>query len=277
MRFSLVIATLDRTDELAALLGSLAAQSFKDFELIIVDQNADDRLVPTLAAFPSLRIRRLRCSVRALSLARNYGLAQCNGDLVGFPDDDCLFPPGTLTAVDAAFRADAALALLSGPAVSPDGALGSGRWSPVSGPITVATVWTRVIAFNMFIRRDTLSSVGGFDETLGVGARFGSAEETDLAIRVIQAGNKAFYDTNLHVIHPDKRMTRAAIARAFSYGTGLGRVLRKHRVATHVASQFFVRPTGGILLSLARLRPLDALYYWKTLQGRLSGYFANFP
>jgi GT2 family glycosyltransferase len=275
MRFSLVVATLGRQRELVALLDSLAAQSIQDFEVIIVDQNEDDRLVASLAAFPSLNIRRVPCASRALSLARNLGLAQCTGSIVGFPDDDCLYQAGTLAMVDAAFRADQALSLLSGPAISTDGALSSGRWSDDHGPITVKTVWTAVIAFNLFVRRDVLVAIGGFDEALGIGARFGSAEEADLAIRVIQTGAKGVYDPGLRIIHPDKRLTPAAVARAFSYGAGLGRVLRKHRVSRPIASQFFVRPLGGIVLSLLRGRFLHMRYYRRTLGGRIYGYLAT--
>jgi len=42
--FSLICATLNREKELETLLESLAAQTYKRFELIIVDQNKDDRL-----------------------------------------------------------------------------------------------------------------------------------------------------------------------------------------------------------------------------------------
>jgi glycosyltransferase involved in cell wall biosynthesis len=41
---SLIIATLGRTLELDRLMATLVNQSFKNFEIIIVDQNADDRL-----------------------------------------------------------------------------------------------------------------------------------------------------------------------------------------------------------------------------------------
>jgi GT2 family glycosyltransferase len=277
MRFSLVTATLGRTEEVRALLVSLTLQTFTDFELIIVDQNDDDRLLPILTAFPALNIRHLRCPVQALSLARNRGFDRCVGTIVAFPDDDCLYRPETLALVNACFAADPSLALLSGPAISSEGTLSSGRWLASGGPITLATVWTAVIAFNLFIRRDLVAEVGGFDLALGVGARFGSAEDTDLAIRVLQAGGKGVFNPSLQVVHPDKRLTQAAVARAFSYGTGLGRVLRKHRVPRLVLLQFFIRPMGGMLWSLMRLRLLHVRYYGKTLLGRMTGYLASVP
>jgi glycosyltransferase involved in cell wall biosynthesis len=276
MRFSLVVPTLNRVNEVRALLRSLAEQSFTDFELFIVDQNEDDRLNPVVEEFSSqLNLIRIRSNVRNSSHARNAGLLRCGGDIIAFPDDDCIYPATVLAQVDAAFSSDPALALLSGPAMTPEGGLSSGRWERKSSVISMQTVWTSVIAFNLFISAVALRRAGKFDETLGVNARFGSCEETDLAIRILQTGAKGYYEYALRVIHPDKALTPASLNRAFSYGTGLGYVLRKHRVSPKIASNFFIRPAGGITLSLIRGNFLAMRYYWLTLKGRVSGYLAN--
>ncbi len=51
--FSLIVATLGRTDELIAFLESLVAQSERNFEVIVVDQNPDERLEPVIATIGS--------------------------------------------------------------------------------------------------------------------------------------------------------------------------------------------------------------------------------
>jgi len=275
VRFSLVLATLGRTEEVAALMFSLAAQSWRDFEVIVVDQNGDDRLAPLIDNIESdMTIVHVRSAERRLSHARNVGLQRCSGEIVGFPDDDCIYPPNVLDHVARRFLAEPLLAMLSGPAASPSGGVGSARWEPRSGPITRATVWTSVISFNLFIRRELVLACGGFDEELGVGARFGSAEETDLALRLLRSGAKGFYDVDLRVVHPDKRLTPVAAARAFGYGSGTGRVLRKNRAQAATVLTFMARPLGGMALSAARLRWLEAQYYWRTLRGRAAGYLA---
>ena len=274
MRFSLVVATLGRDAEVAALLDSLLAQGRSDLEVIIVDQNDDDRLGAIEAAYaPRIALRRLRSSVRNANHARNLGLRHARGEIVTFPDDDCLYPPGVLDRVDAAF-AEESLGVLTGPAASPAGGLVSGRWREASGPIDLATVWTSVIEFNIFLRRGAALALGGFDEGMGPGSPFGSAEGNDLVCRAMARGLRAHYDAGLRIIHPDKRLSDVAVERAERYGRGLGFALRRNGVPLAMRMTFLVRPLGGVAASLLRGRMHEAGYYWMTFRGRLAGMLA---
>jgi glycosyltransferase involved in cell wall biosynthesis len=276
MRFSLIVATRGRTRELSELFDSLLAQQRTDFEVIVVDQNEDDRLAPIVAAFrdrmPLIRQRSARPNA---CHARNLGLSLSHGEVVAFPDDDCLYPPDLLARVDGAFAVDPALQVLTGPAASPEGGLGSGRWRQEAGEITPANVWTSVIEFNLFLRRDAALSLGGFDERLGPGTPYGSAEGNDLVLRAIRAGHRAVYDPGQRIVHPDKRLTPVAVERAQVYGTGLGFVLRRHGVTTRVWLPFFIRPLGGVLVNAMKGNMLAARYYWASFRGRLAGFTAS--
>ncbi|GIX10484.1 glycosyltransferase family 2 protein [Elioraea sp.] len=272
-RFSLIVATRGRDADLGALLDSLRAQGRDDLEVIVVDQNADDRLVPILARFADrLPVTHLRSDRAHANRARNLGLAEAQGAIVAFPDDDCLLPPGVLDCVDAAFAADPTLAVLTGPAASPAGGLGSGRWRTEGGPITLANLWTSVIEFNLFLRRDVARALGGFDERMGPGTDWGSAEGNDLVARAIRAGHRARYDPALRIVHPDKRLTPVAVERARVYGAGLGVALRRHAPGIGVWLPFFVRPLGGMMLAALRRDRLGVAYYLATLRGRLAGF-----
>ena len=278
MRFSLIVATRGRSRELSELLDSLLAQGRRrdDLEAIVVDQNEDERLAPVIAAYRDrLRLVWRRSAVANACHARNLGLALAGGEIVAFPDDDCLYPPGLLARVDAAFAADPALAVLTGPAASPEGGLGSGRWRADPGAITPANAWTSVIEFNLFLRREVALALGGFDERLGPGTPLGSAEGNDLVLRAVAAGHRAEYDPAQRVVHPDKRLTPVAVERAALYGTGLGFVLRRHRVPAPVWLPFFVRPLGGVLAGALRGDALVARYYWASFRGRLAGFAAR--
>jgi glycosyltransferase involved in cell wall biosynthesis len=275
MLFSLTVATRGRTGEVGEFLDSLLAQGRDDAEAIVVDQNSDDRLAPVMARYAErLPLLWLRSDRANACHARNLGLSRARGRIVGFPDDDCAYPPGLLARVEAAFAADPALQLLTGPAASPAGGLGSGRWRRDGGPITAANVWTSVIEFNLFLRRDAALGLGGFDERLGPGTPFGSAEGNDLVLRAVAAGHKAVYEPDLRVVHPDKRLTAAAAERARLYGTGLGFVLRRHRVSPSVWLPFFVRPLGGAVLGAARGDAVAVRHHLGSLRGRFAGFAA---
>ncbi|MGG5812414.1 glycosyltransferase family 2 protein [Falsiroseomonas sp. CW058] len=273
IRFSLVMATRGRDREIAEFLDSLLAQGRDDAEAIVVDQNADGRVAAVLAPYLArLPVTHLRSAVAHANHARNLGLRAARGNVVAFPDDDCLYPAGVLDRVADAFAADPALAVLTGPAASPAGGLGSGRWRAEGGPIDVTNVWTSVIEFNLWLRRPVALALGGFDEAMGPGSPLGSAEGNDLVMRAVAAGHAARYDPALRVVHPDKRLSDVAVARARLYGRGLGFALRRHRAPLSTTLPFAVRPLGGVALSLLRGRPRDAAYYAMTFAGRAAGF-----
>jgi glycosyltransferase involved in cell wall biosynthesis len=275
MLISLIMATLGRTEELREYFESLDAQTYRSFEVIVIDQNEDDRLEPIIAPFRDrFPIVYIKSPIRLLSHARNQGLPHIKGDIVGFPDDDCVYSKEILQQVHDHFAANPRLGLVSGPAISPEGGFGSGRWTLTSGPLTLENVWTTISSFTFFMRREAVDAIGPYDEGLGIGAKYGSGEETDYAIRILRAGYLGYYDTSFRVTHPDKTLTAVAADRAYLYGLGMGRVLRKHSMAAHIALPYYIRPLGGMLLSLLRGNLMNARYYWGTWKGRVAGYLA---
>ncbi len=270
--FSLIVATVDRALELEGLLGSLRAQSFKDFEIIIIDQNLDDRVVKTAKAFEAdLAIRLVKSVIRNTSHARNLGMKIAGGDIFAFPDDDCLYPPDTLRLARERFDREPAMAFLTGPSLAHEGHLGPGRWQRKSCRIDDFTVWTALTEFNFFVRADWVRRISGFDESFGLGARFGSAEGIDMGLRLMAAGGVGYYDYDLKVNHIDRGLVPFTVERAFRYGTGLGQALRKHTAPLRIVATFIARPMGGILINLARRRRVGVAYHWQTLLGRLYG------
>jgi glycosyltransferase involved in cell wall biosynthesis len=85
------MATINRDQEISRFLAKLDAQTHQDFELIVVDQNSDDRLCRVIETYQNrFTIRHLRSSVTGASRSRNLGLREAKGDIIGFPDDPSL-------------------------------------------------------------------------------------------------------------------------------------------------------------------------------------------
>lgn len=275
LRFSLIVGTIEKTYTLERLLASLHAQTHGNFELIVVDQNPDERIAPVLAPYKSkLSILHLRQKSRGLSRARNLGLRNVNGDIVAFPDDDCEYPPDLLDTVAQFFVTNPERDGVIGRSIDKNGKTSMGRFDTKAGLVTKLNVWARSIEYTTFLRRESIGGVW-FDKSLGVGAgtAWGSAEGTDYLLRLLNQGAALYYNPDLVVVHASFVPPYATMAarRAYSYGCGMGRVLRKHRYPLWSRMKYLVRPLGGMVLSLIRWRLPEAKYRWSTFRGRLEG------
>ena len=264
--FDLIVATVGRTDELDGLLASLERQTHRDFRVLVVDQNSDDRLAEVLARHDEFERTQLR-SQRGLSRARNAALPEVRADLVAFPDDDCVYPEDLLERVAARFAADESLDGLTGREVDAAGTA-SPSWATDAATLTRENLWNRAISFTIFLRRTTVERVGPFDEALGLPS--GSGEEIDYLIRALDTGARIEYDPSFVVVHPDK--ARDLVAVGARDGASLGYILRKHGYPLGTVTRMLVRPAGGSLLALLRNDRHRARFHLSTLRGRLVGY-----
>ncbi len=268
--FDLVVATVDRVEELGRLLDSLEAQTHRDFRVLLVDQNGDDRIEPIVGerAFDVLRLR----AERGLSRARNAALGEIHADLVAFPDDDCTLAPDLLAQV--ARKLSGSLDGLTGRAVDETGR-SAPSWAQTPALLTRENLWNRAISFTIFLRASLVDRVGRFDEQLGLGADspWTSGEEIDYLVRALATGARIEYDPDVVVTHPDKRVSPAALRSLGSRdGASVGYILRKHAYPKRVVGRMLLRPIGGALLAFVRRDRAQAAFQLSTLRGRLLGY-----
>ena len=276
LSFDLVVATLDRSDELGHLFASLEEQSHRNFRVLLVDQNEDDRIAGVVDAHPALDVKRLR-SPRGLARARNAALGEISADIVAFPDDDCTLPPDLLEQVAQRFASDGQLDGLTGRAVDEQG-VSSPSWSRTGAVLTRENLWNRAISFTIFLRTWVVRQVGEFDEQLGLGSGtpWSSGEETDYLVRAIDAGARIEYDPELVVVHAQKTLSTEELqALGAREGTSVGYILRKHGYPIRTVSRMLVRPAGGIAVAAARRDAARARFQLATLRGRLRGYRAG--
>ena len=98
---SLVLATYGRSDLIGRFIEYLSVQTCKNFELIVVDQNSDDRVLPYIeqARCAGIAVSHYLMEKPNLSAARNLGIAHATGDVIAFPDDDCWYEPDVIEQV----------------------------------------------------------------------------------------------------------------------------------------------------------------------------------
>lgn len=275
MKFSLIVATFGRSRELERLLNSIELQRYPSLEVIVVDQNSDDRAARVIDAFAG-RLNLVRLVSRpGATRARNVGMAAATGDIIGFPDDDCWYPENLLDRVAAFLAGNDAWDGIIGHTIDATGKT-TLPWQDSAGALSLAMSWRRSVTYVYFLRRAVAFSVGGFDESLGPGAGtpWGAGDDNDFMLRVLKRGARVYFDPGIAVHHPPlfPGFDGAALAKRASYSRADGRVLRKHPMPFWWVFAFFCVPIARFLLALpfcdiARLR-----FHWTTFAGRIAGF-----
>lgn len=92
--FSIIVPVYNRIDEVKDLLESLACQSSKDFEIVIIEDGSSLPCKDVTDSYADrLNIQYFHKSNEGRSIARNYGMEHAKGDYFVFFDSDCIIPP----------------------------------------------------------------------------------------------------------------------------------------------------------------------------------------
>lgn len=250
---SVVVPAYNEEDYLSQNLASLVSQSFKDFELIVVDNASSDKTGEIAKAYSA---KVIFCSKKGVGAARQAGFMKAKGEIIATTDADNILPKNWLSTINKAFQKDKALVaygglfrLYSGPfsariavkylayPVFQLDRLLSGKWS--------------LIAQNMAVRRKAFQKVGGFKEV-------NIAEDADLAQRLSEVG-KVRLDRDF-VVHASGRRVRHGLwYGAWSYApNGISRMLFKKHAFDRLPT---VRREQSILAELSVIPLVISVIY----------------
>ena len=216
---SVLVCTRNRANKLKRAVESILANTFTDFELIVVDQSTDRATEEALATIDDKRLRYIPTpDAVGVAISRNIAVRTSLSDTVVFTDDDCICDRNWLAAIVAEYAADpAALGVfgrvipygppredmicpatnesmqrlvLEGPAI-PHLALGGGN--------------------NMSFKKAVFDKVGMFIESLGPGSRLAHAEDTEFSYRVLWYRCRIIYSP-IPLVEHDNWFNRAQFA-----------------------------------------------------------------
>jgi glycosyltransferase involved in cell wall biosynthesis len=97
MLFSVIIPTYNRAALLCTALDSVFAQTFTDYEVIVVDDGSTDGTAAMVASYGG-RVRYFQQQNKGPGAARNLGAQHATGEYLAFLDSDDLWFPWTLLA-----------------------------------------------------------------------------------------------------------------------------------------------------------------------------------
>lgn len=190
-RFSVIVPVYNRIDEVRDLLESLLNQSYKDFEVILVEDGSTlpCREVAETYASKGLDVRYYYKTNEGRSIARNHGIERSNGDYLIFFDSDCVIPADYFQTLAGELDTHP-LDCFGGPDAAHD------SFTPTQKAINFAMtsfLTTGGIrggkvqmekfvprSFNMGYSRQVWQKVGGFREMF--------SEDIDMSTRIRQAG-----------------------------------------------------------------------------------------
>jgi glycosyltransferase involved in cell wall biosynthesis len=281
MKVSLILATLGRDQDVADFLQSLLHQTYKNFELIIIDQNKDGKIDAIAASFIScFELRHIKVEFTGNARARDYGIGLAQGRIVAFPDDDCVYEKDVLEKVVAEFVRREQLAIL---------VAGSYEFSSTRFSIGVNSRKARYFSrFGMmgveFTQFFDLSRVDRkqfhLDHDFGIGSKYSGGEGFELLYRLLRAGGTAFYTPDIKIYHPDKDHYKLGTGRMLMYSTGVGAYIRKFAnqhdafILYYIVRKMFVAPIFKMMLAAILLNPKRLAYSFYNLVGVWRGFLA---
>jgi glycosyltransferase involved in cell wall biosynthesis len=267
------MATLNRKDEVDSFLKTLLLQTYKNFELFIVDQNDDNRVYDLFLQYKDkIDIKYIRSGQKGLSYNRNIGLKECCGDIIAFPDDDCEYRYDTLEKVISFFKANPEYGFYTCNVKDKNGKDSILYGNRADAEILLKNFMSAAISFTVFIRAESIVRFK-FDERLGLGAKYGSGEESDLLLFLISNHKRGFYHANTYIYHPNSPRNPDKL---YSYGKGFGALYKKAVIFYRFYTLFF-----SFLLILIKEFIKIILFSPKkeriaTMKGRIYG-FINYP
>lgn len=229
-RVTVNIAVKDRRVLLGRCLDGLAAQTYRDFDVVVVDNGSSDGTPDEARRQRGFQVRVIT-ELGSLGAVRNAGVAASGGEIVAFVDSDCVPTPDWLAHGVAAFDGD--VATVQG-ATLPDPAADCGRWHATQ---EITDFTHRYEACNLFYRRDALVAGGGFDEAIGF---FGEDSMAGWAVRRLGHGERFAPDAIVHhaVTHPGLRWH---LRRGLRYGNWNALARRFPEMRTLFWHRFFLR------------------------------------
>ncbi len=93
---SVIIPTFNRKEPLLAAVASVKSQTFKDWEILVIDDGSEDDTKTAIEPFLSDRIRYIRQPNLGVSAARNRGLSEARFNWIAFLDSDDTWRPAKL-------------------------------------------------------------------------------------------------------------------------------------------------------------------------------------
>jgi len=209
---SAVICTRNRGNSILSAVESLLANTYPNFELVVIDQSSDNHTAQALAPFAGdTRLRYIRTNTQGVGLARAMGLNAARAELVAMTDDDCDVPTDWLEHMVNVLEQHPRAAIVFCDVVAaphdPEKGWILTNVSSENREIDSLKAWNAAgganagIGAGMAVRRTAIQRIGNVDAHLGAGGYFRSGWETDITLRALLNKHAVYRTNSTSVIH----------------------------------------------------------------------------
>ena len=205
---SALVCTYGRGGLVVDTVASILANTYPNFELVVVDQSDDNETLEALRSFSAdSRLRYLKSTTIGKGDALNAGLIETKGSAIVITDDDCTVPPNWLETFASIFFTypKVAVAFCCVEAGEHDRAAGFVPDFVRTGDRMLTTMHdarhVRGLGAGIAVRRDMIEEMGGFDHMLGPGSKFHDCDDRDIAIRALLARHHVYETSTIAVKH----------------------------------------------------------------------------
>lgn len=240
--FSVIIPTLNEEKFLPRLLRALARQTYRDFEVIVVDGKSSDNTLEVAKGFtqkiPKLTL--LTCHDRNVGLQRNKGAGISKGSYLVFFDADVQIPPSFLKQIAGVINSRKSLFITTWHKPDTRAIQDMAIIAVANISIETANILEQpfVAGFDIIIHKALFDTIGGFNTKLK------HSEDHELAQRCLKAGVKLTVLRRPRLIASNRRFRKFgyfAIVRQYATNS-MYILLRKH--VTKALGEY---PMGGHL------------------------------
>jgi len=231
LRFSIIVPVYNRPKETEELLGSLAGQTRRDFEVVIVEDGSQVWSEAVVEQFRSvLDVAYIFKYNTGPGLSRNFGFERARGNYAIFLDSDCVLPPHYFETVAGILESDYT-----------DAFGGPDRAHPSFSTLQKAINYSMTSffttggirgggerldkfyprSFNMGYSREVFEKTRGFS-----GMRFG--EDIDMSIRTLQNGFGTRLIKEAYVYHKRRTSLKQFFKQVFNSGVARINLYKRH-------------------------------------------------
>lgn len=215
-KISIVIPVYNDASKLGRLLYSLKQQTFKDFEIIVIDDCSNDNTPDVAKKYASKFIRNK--SNKGPAFSRNAGIKNSSGKIIAFTDSDCEAATDWIGSIIKLFS-DKNISVMMGNVVIPNSTFLADCISalgfPAGGHVGFEKMWhvtkegftDHLSSCNMALRKDIFKKYGLLDESF----QFAGAEDAELSYRLAKNNVKIKYNSSAVIIHEPRTSLKSFI------------------------------------------------------------------